>query len=489
MIRGTKVGLLRGWMGGGRVALGAAIFVLATSADGAGATAGRAEATTAILLSDIHLDPFFDPAKGARLAAAPAAEWKTILAAPPSEGRAAKFAALEDGCHVRGEDSSYALVASSLAAARKAAPEAGFALVSGDLLAHGFDCKFKALFPMAEPGAYEQFAEKTLAFAMAELRTVAPGKPVFVALGNNDSGCGDYRLDPHSAFLKAVGEQVALGVPETERKTVAESFAGSGSYSAPLPVGQGAARLIVLDDNFLSSKYLTCAGKVNPDAGEAQLDWLEAQLALARQRHERVWVMGHIPPGVDVYTSVRHMDALCGAKGPTMFLSSERLAEVLGRYADVVKLAVFAHTHMDEVRLLPAASGPGVPVKVVSSVSPINGNAPSFTVARVDPATAELRDYQVFAASNATGMDTAWKQEYDWDKAFHASAFNAAAASQEIAGFAADADAKTEPSQAYIHDFTVGASPLLSLVWPQYVCALENDAAEAYKACVCQTGK
>ena len=44
--------------------------------------------------------------------------------------------------------------------------------------------------------------------------------------------------------------------------------------------------------------------------------------------------------------------ALCARGKPKMFLSSEALPEVLAGYGDVVQLAIFAHTHMDEVRLL-----------------------------------------------------------------------------------------------------------------------------------------
>jgi hypothetical protein len=55
-----------------------------------------------------------------------------------------------------------------------------------------------------------------------------------------------------------------------------------------------------------------------------------------------------------------------------------------------------------------------------------------------------------------------------------------------VAGFAADPGAATEASQAYIRNFLTGASsPLLSLVWPEYVCSLSNDTAQAFKNCVC----
>jgi len=152
---------------------------------------------------------------------------------------------------------------------------------------------------------------------------------------------------------------------------------------------------------------------------------------------------------------------------------------------------------MDEVRVLKteneaggSAADNGVAVKMVPSISPINGNAPSFTVARVEAATGGLKDFKVFVASNATGVGTAWHEEYDWGQTYHENSFSAAAVSKLIAGFVADPDAKTEASRAYIRNFYAGVdSPLLGLVWPQYVCALEHDSALGFRACVCPADK
>jgi len=450
----------------------------------------------ALFLSDIHFEPFFDPAKAAQLAAAPASQWDAILAAAPSADREQKFAAIEQTCHTRGEDTSYPLLASSLRAIHTDAAGAKFVTVSGDLISHGFTCKFGAVFPKAAPGDYRAFVQKTLDYMVGELGVALPGVPVYWALGNNDSDCGDYKLDAHSDFLAATGESFAQGFPAAERKAAQDSFAAGGYYSVTLPAPLHNARLLVLDDQFMGSKYETCGGKDDQSAGDAQIAWLEQQLAQARASKEKIWVMAHIPPGVDVHSSATHMDQVCGSKGPKMFLASEKMAEVLAAYGDVVQLAIFAHTHMDEVRVLrpegaaaATASARGVAVKMVSSISPINGNAPSFTLARVDPATAELKDFRVIAASNSTGAGTTWQEEYDWDKAYHQSEFSASSVSQVIAGFEADPGAKTDASRAYIKDFYVGGSPLLALVWPQYVCGLRNDSAQAYKACVCPAGK
>ncbi|MGD0630744.1 MAG: metallophosphoesterase [Terracidiphilus sp.] len=466
-------------------------------AQGKPAAAG-VQTIPALMLSDIHFEPFFDPGKAVQLAAAPVSAWRGILAGAPSADRQQRFAALEQTCHTRGEDTPFTLLDSSLRAMRRDAAGARFVTVSGDLIAHAFDCKFAAVFPHAVRGDYRAFVEKTLDFVMDEVDAAVPGVPVYWALGNNDSDCGDYQLDAHSEFLAAVGEEVTKTFPADERKGAEETFASGGYYSVRLPEPVRNARLLVLDDLFMSSKYATCGGKADVAEAETQLAWLAQQLAEARHNNQKVWVMAHIPPGVDGHASAARIDQVCGAKGPKMFLGSEKIAEVLEENSDVVKLAIFAHTHMDELRILKtessaetAAAGEGVAVKMVSSISPINGNAPSFTVARVEAATAGLKDFRVISASNATGVDTAWHEEYDWGKTYGEAEFSAAAVSKVISGFEADPDAKTEASRAYINNFYVGSSPLLGLIWPQYVCALRNDSAKAFKACVCAapTGK
>ena len=200
--------------------------------------------------------------------------------------------------------------------------------------------------------------------------------------------------------------------------------------------------------------------------------------------------MSHIPPGVNPYaTALKALD-LCSGGKPQMFLSSEALPEAMARYGDVIELAIFAHTHMDEIRLLkPAASdapAEGVALKMVPSISPINGNNPAFTVAEINAATGQLKDYRVFVASNQTGIDTKWSEEYDFAKTYKEDAFTAASAEDLIAGFKADPTAQTAASQSYIRNFGSGTGAReLGVFWQPYTCALRNDGADAFRECVC----
>jgi sphingomyelin phosphodiesterase acid-like 3 len=462
----------------------------------------------ALLLSDVHLDPFADPAKVVKLNAAPATEWPAILSAPASPTEAQDFAALQKSCPTRGIDTPYVLWQSSLAAIHNNAAQAKFITLSGDLLAHSFDCKYKALLPTASPADYTAFTEKTVRTIATTLRSAMPGVPLYIAMGNNDSGCADYALDAtHDAFLglvaKIIGESLPADLAPAERAAAVRDFAAGGNYSVPLAAVPH-TRLLVVDDLFFSGKYATCSGKADPAPAAAQLTWLAEQIARARHQHERVWVMGHIPPGVDLYATARKFANVCAGAKPQMFLANESLANLLANNADVVRLALFGHTHADEMRLLtpestatpsaasttPSASPAGVPLKVIASITPVNGNRPTFTLASIDPATASLADYTVVMASNTTGLATTWSPEYTYTTTYHEPAFDAASLATLIPALEADPAAKTSVSQAYLRNYFPGdLSSILQLAWPQYTCSLRHDSAAAFTACACAATK
>jgi sphingomyelin phosphodiesterase acid-like 3 len=461
--------------------------------------AGDARASVrALFLSDIHLDPFADPGKVARLNAAPASEWPAILSAPATPTQAKEFAALQDACPTRGNDTTWVLWRSSLAAIHSDAARARFVTVSGDLLAHSFDCKYKALLPAATSADLLAFSEKTVRTVVSTLRAALPGVPLYVAMGNNDSGCGDYQLDAtHDAFLGLVAKIVSEALPEADRAAALRDFSAGGNYSVPL-AGVPHTRLLVIDDLFFSAKYSTCSGKPDAAPAAAQLAWLAGQIAAARQHGDLVWVMGHIPPGVNLFATVRNLANVCAGTKPQMFLANESLAELLAQNADVVRLAIFGHTHDDEMRLLrrdsTAASAHGsalgVPVKVVASITPINGNRPSFTLAAIDPATATLTDYTVFMASNTTGAATTWPSEYSYSTTYHEPAFDAASLARLIPTLQSDGAAKTLASQAYLRNYFPGdISTVIQVAWPQYACSLDHDSAATFTACACAAGK
>ena len=446
----------------------------------------------ALLISDIHFDPFHDPGKARQLESAPASAWEAILSTAASTDQQRKFDALQQRCHAKGVDTPPALLRSVVTAMKAKVADAKFAIVSGDLVVHDFTCRYQALFPDASPGAYQAFVLKTVRYVLGDLRSAFPGVAIYAALGNNDSGCADYQLDPNSGFFASAGGIVASGLPAAERQTANREFAAEGNYSVTMAEPMRNTRLIVLDDTFLSPKYKTCAGKKDSTGPDDEIAWLKSQLADARQAGQRVWVMGHIPPGIDPPSTALKFRDVCGGQAPVMFLTSDEIPELLVEYADVVKLGIFAHTHMDEFRLLrPEAKGAlgGVPVKMIPSVSPVHGNNPSFTVASINPSSASMQDYTVVTASNLTGIETKWTPEYNYASAYHQTEFSPFALNAMIDKFRADNKSALPESENYLRNYFPGdRAALLRPFWMQYTCALKNYTARGYAACVCNSG-
>ena len=459
------------------------------------ALVGQKPATVpVVMLSDIHFDPFHDPAKFERLRAEPATAWQKILSEPDAPTQEKDLAKIVKSCPVRGIDTPWTLLESSLKAAHAQSPHALFVTVSGDLIVHKMDCRFHLLVHDATEAEYSAFTAKTLAYVAIELHRTFGETPVYLALGNNDSGCGDYHEAEDSAFLHSAAESFADDAElPAARKDILRVFPVSGNYSVALPKPIVRGRLIVLQDLFLSRDYAGCNGNPDAAAGAAELDWLRSALTAAHARHEQVWIMAHIPPGVNVYSTTTSRRNVCGGQSPVMFLGDEKLVEVLTDFAPDIRLAIFAHTHSDEMRLLQAAStGSGKPAsiaaKLVPAISPINGNKPGFTLADVDPRTATLKDYRVIGSDNQMGIAAKWTEQYRFSTTYRKPAYSADTVASLIAGFSADKEIRAPESQAYTQHFMLGGglkALALQLVWPQYACSLANNTEAGYRACTC----
>ena len=448
-----------------------------------------------VMISDIHFDVFHDPAKFARLREEPVSGWPAVLNGPDSPTLAADAAALQEACPVRGVDTPWTLLQSALSEAHKQQPKPLFVTVSGDLTAHAFDCRVHHLAPAISATEYSQFASKVVEFIAYELRQTFPHVPVYLALGNNDSGRSDYRETRGSDYLKNTALSFAGAVLDIHnRKALLREFSSEGDYSVVLPKPMQHARLLVMQDIFESKRFESDEDEPAGVASDAQVEWLRTQLTAARAAHEHVWVMAHIPPGVDPYATFAKGRDVCAGQKPETFLSSDKLADTGIGFGDIIKLALFGHTHMDEIRLFQSKTGgPAVPGKLVPSISPVNGNNPAFTVAWVEPATATLKDYVVYSADNQTGIGTTWKEEYRYSSTYGLPDFSAKSLATLTSEFVADKQGSSEHSRAYQDFFFVGLpadrsnvkTEAMRHLWPAYACAMTEMGEEGFRGCLC----
>jgi sphingomyelin phosphodiesterase acid-like 3 len=205
-----------------------------------------------------------------------------------------------------------------------------------------------------------------------------------IALGNNDSPCGDYRSENGSAYLEAVAR---AWTPLVNRYGASpdfeSSFARGGHYTATLPLR--GLRLVVLNTVLLSSLYGgDCTGRHFPAAAD-ELDWLRTTLHNSRTRNV---VLMHIPPGYDA-TSTQYVRGFLAWP----FLKPQynnALIRALVDPSDRVAYAIAGHTHRFDFRLARS-----VPIIVAGSLSPIYGNNPAFYALRISP-DGSLRNIVVY---------------------------------------------------------------------------------------------
>lgn len=325
-----------------------------------------------------------------------------------------------------------------------------------------------------------------------------PGIPLYIAFGNDDTGCHDNSLSPHDDFLAAAANLVANAIPAPDQAAALRTFP-HGYYAASLPVPH--TRILVVDDVYQMANYKTCAAQADPSAPpdpaaragqDAQLAWLSAQLKQARRLHQQTWVLAHVPPGVNVWSSYnQHHPDICTGAPPTTFLADDKLNDLLSANADIIRLALFGHSHTDEFRLLKPTSSStvGVAAKILPSISPVFAELPSFTLAKIDPRTATLKDYTVVMASNATGLDATWAPTYTFSDTYHVPDFSPESLTQLITLFQSDPTATKPESQAYQreyrHYYADDHSNRISTYWPAAACVIDHIPTASFVPCAC----
>ena len=459
-----------------RVLLGCALW-LALSLP---AWSAEGPPSTMLLLSDIHFDPMADPALVDRLAAAPPEEWRAILESK-GDTRLGRY----------GRDSNWGLVRSALAQMKETLPRPAMVVIPGDFLAHGFRREFDAAARDHSAAAHRDFVRKTMRFLALQLGDAFPDTPILPALGNNDDDCGDYQVEPNGAFLadtlpllrRLVG---SLGTP---------GFDSEWPHYGNFAVTAGKIRIVFPNTVLFSKHYQNACGlRTEPDPGQATLRWLESELAAAKEAGEPVWLVYHIPPGIDGYATL--YGGACPDRMVPMWSPAyaEGFAKLLREYADTVKASIAGHTHMDDFRLMGDGAGNYGFVLITPALSPIFGQNPAFRVLAYD-AEGGLVDQTIYNLTNlfetGIGFPARWQMEYAFTREWGLPRIDLASLERLYAATAQNAETRTR-----WHAIYPVSSPVfwaLSAGGPQAVrafdCATGHITPAAYSQCYCVGAK
>ena len=425
------------------------------------AFASSAAAEKFLSVSDIHFDPFSDPTLIAKLEAAPAADWEAILAS----STVVSFSTY-------GSDINDVLLRSAIAEMKKRIPSPAFVLVSGDFLAHKFQQTYQRYATGKSQTAYTAFVTKTIAYVTAVLRKAYPDAPIYPVLGNNDSDCGDYAVAPDSVFLANVRD---VWKPLVRSRSFDRRFPTGGYYHADVRTLKN-VRVIGLNTNFFSTNYTNPCGKPGPDPGLRQLAWLEGELDLARVEGKRVWLLFHIPPGIDVFDS--EDGGTCPDLKSQTFWKDEyeqKYLKITGAHRQTILGSFAGHTHQDEFRL---ASGRFI--HITPSVTPVFGNNPAFEI--VDVTTAG--DITGYTAYHLPNVALPWSREYSFDEAYDKQAYTTATLTELERAIGSDAAIRTKYFGYYSSGSAKSSAGALAK-WRGYWCGLRTMPAPAFPTCAC----
>lgn len=441
----------------------------------AGPSSSAEPSGTFAFVSDIHFNPFDPPTLTPSLVASDASDWPARFATVAGGGRSPY-----------GADTNHPLLASALAAIGTTAASADFAVVTGDFLAHDFEGKAAAaLGGSADPALVAGLTVKTTLFVAEGIAAASPGKPVFVALGNNDSSCGDYRIEPGGSYLAATKEIVRrLAGPDRVAADFDRTYAAGGYYAARHPTV--ADTLIVsVNDVLWSQNYQDACGADGAAAGRAMLDWLRGVLAAQKEAGGHVWMIHHIPWGIDPYSTDRASHAACPAtivpfmKEP---FASAFLA-LLRDHAGIVTASFSGHVHFDDYRLLADASGRTVLVdKIAPAISPVFGQNPGFQMFDYDAVTGAPTDFSTWYLANLEDDAPAdWLEEYRFSDAYGVPRYSAAAVDTVAGELAAAGPVRDTFRRLY----NVGHGALGPIAFPAYLCAITEADPTRFDACYC----
>lgn len=448
------------------------LFVLVTSRSAAAPAktdvAKLNENINFLTLSDIHFDPFLSCQNKNcslidKLRKAPANQWPQILGA--SDTSLPRY----------GDDTNYPLLNSTLTAAQKIAQtqHVKFVMVLGDFLGHDYKNAYMYYSGDKSANGYRLFVLKTLQFISNQLHQAFPAIDIYSVIGNNDSYGGDYVTNSDGQFFHDVAKVWApLIAGQSNQRAVLKDFSNHGYYAVVLP-GQINIRLILLNTNLFSYK---AQGKNVDKAAIAELNWLHQQLEIAQQKKQKVFIVMHIPEGIDVYASLRvklfTLMELWKSQYMNLFQNEVK------QYASEIDAILAGHLHSDWFQILTLDKNE-IPVSGTPSVSPIFGNNPGFKVYNYSLDTQELQDFATYYYPLSS--QHSWTKEYDFNHVYQSNCpgcpiIKGMELIEETGNLA----------EHYKSFYSVGTSnqPIVDKWYPYYWCAIRQMNAQGYKECV-----
>jgi len=431
-----------------------------------------------VVFSDVHFNPFYDPSLFPVLVDTEPTEWanifKTSTITTPSTW---------------GNDTNYPLFILALSNIRQNLEASPLIIFTGDILGHKFSQMFYALYygsqgvpaipDAAAVAAMETFADKTVDFFTEQVRSTVGNIPVMFAIGNNDS-YEDH--GPDSTFLSNTAEYFYANflTGTVDHQAFLDTFKKGGYYSAEPP----GTNLLVIEINTVPfSPYYPVGDTSNAVA--AELAWFDSQLAQAKAGGKKVWLLIHIPPGADIYSTAQSVDNNGHIAGAVMMWNQDYQAsflQILSKYPGIIALTLAGHTHMDEYRIQSSSDV----IEITPSISPRSGNDPAFRVFTFSHDTFKPTDYRTLNYELAINPEQ-FNNYYTFSTEYAMQDSLGDSLAQLFPALVTDNAKQTLYQGHYYsgHNYSIPTfNPITNTNWPVYWCGIGHMNEQGFFDCV-----
>ncbi|XP_023719561.1 acid sphingomyelinase-like phosphodiesterase 3a [Cryptotermes secundus] len=188
-----------------------------------------------------------------------------------------------------------------------------------------------------------------------------------------------------------------------------QTFNKGGYYTIEQKVQK--LRLVMLNTNLCSD----IVGNEEDPAG--QWAWLDDTLQKSQGNRETVYLVGHMPPGVDE----RQNGGISPYHDVFQERFNQRYLKLVRKYSDIIVGQFFGHLHSDSFRIVYSDTGHPVSwIFIAPAVSPkrtpSGANNPGLRLYKFDTDTGQVLDYrQYYLDLNAANLRNAaeWLPEYN----------------------------------------------------------------------------
>ncbi|MBK9331464.1 MAG: metallophosphoesterase [Ignavibacteria bacterium] len=436
--------------------------------------------------SDLHFDPFYDTTIVHKLIMSDHSSWENIF-----------YGSEIKSVSNYGRDSNFPLLKSLMVEMKDRIPEPDFIIITGDFMGHDFNENYEKFSGSKNQDSLYVFIEKTIRFLTSYITKFYPNTQIFPMVGNDDSFCGDYMIDPQGEFLNMLSEVWEPVVNKTGSNASFRTDFSKGGYclvNFPSNISdESKIKMLILNTVFFSSDYKNICGDTLTDPGLEQLEWLENVFRKCKADGNKLMLSYHIPPGIDIYGTI-HGKGDCSEKiMPTWKEKySIEFIRLIKNYSDIILSQFAGHFHRDDFRIFYEGNNPVSFIHITPSVSPVYDNNPAYQIFSYDNTDFSLHNYETYYLNNVRENNTdanetpQWLFEYNFNDNYDENSVNIDAMLNVAMKIADDSTYR----ESYIKFYTCSNETMTDKdidTWCYNVCGFGNLTVDSYAECLCAT--